>query len=816
MEPVRDWSENLRGQDVATVSLQKSAVLSRVDGQLHALPQLSATASNVDEWQAYFENGWALTESQFSGVREERGFYRPPYHNLRHPLVFYLGHSASVYVNKLRCAGLLGAAVNDEFERIFEVGVDEMRWDDMHKNHCRWPSISSVYEYRQQVFDAVSDAIRRHGGDASDGGRVRPMDTPSWALLMGMEHERIHLETSSVLIRELPIDLVAKPPSWPDSYPLEPRQPPPGGGGEPRSAPVAGGSVTLGKSRDFPTFGWDNEYGALTMHVNHFEATRDLITNAQFYEFVLDGGYTSQRIWCADGWSWRTFRNVRKPTFWVADGPAGLNEYRLRLCYEEVPMQWQWPAEVNAYEARAYCNWLAERHSKKPGSYRLPTEAELAVLEHGAGSDATALRELADDATTHHSAAPSANTALRYGSPSPVGVANRTPAGFGDVRGNVWQWLEDHCCALPGFQTHAYYDDFSLPCFDAQHLRIGGNGSFASAGNLASRFARYHFRPHFYQHAGFRVVSTQHRLDTTCMHTEGPFVGDASPFRCPTPSAAQSAAKYDLDVVLQAYLHMHFAPPEEHASFAPHSSLRFPQRCAELLVEQCVSAAAVHDERGHSPLVHRCGDDEHEHGAHRALDIGCAVGGSSFELARHFERVDALDISANFIDAADRVKQSGRAEYSVRVEGELFADGEVALDDAIDRSRVHFSVGDATDLGHLAAHPYDAVLVANVICRLPDSSGFFAVLPTLVKRNGIVALTTPFSWLEQFTPRQHWLGGYTDAKTGRNVDSKATLIERMRALGFRLIDERDMPFSIHEHSRKCELVNALATVFQKV
>lgn len=31
---------------------------------------------------------------------------------------------------------------------------------------------------------------------------------------MGMEHERIHIETSSVLIRQLPVDMVTKPEGW--------------------------------------------------------------------------------------------------------------------------------------------------------------------------------------------------------------------------------------------------------------------------------------------------------------------------------------------------------------------------------------------------------------------------------------------------------------------------------------------------------------------------------------------------------------------------------------------------------------------------
>ena len=32
--------------------------------------------------------------------------------------------------------------------------------------------------------------------------------------MMGMEHERIHIETSSVLIRQLPVDMLTKPNGW--------------------------------------------------------------------------------------------------------------------------------------------------------------------------------------------------------------------------------------------------------------------------------------------------------------------------------------------------------------------------------------------------------------------------------------------------------------------------------------------------------------------------------------------------------------------------------------------------------------------------
>ncbi len=69
----------------------------------------------------------------------------------------------------------------------------------------------------------------------------------------------------------------------------------------------------------------------------------------------------------------------------------------------------------------------------------------------------------------------------------------------------MWEWCEDHFNGLPGFKTSYLYDDFSTPCFDGRHNMIMG-GSWASTGDLASCFARYMFRRHFYQHCGFRLA----------------------------------------------------------------------------------------------------------------------------------------------------------------------------------------------------------------------------------------------------------------------------------------------------------------------
>ena len=95
---------------------------------------------------------------------------------LRHPQIFYYGHTACLYVNKLRVAGVLQEPVNAYFESIFEVGVDEMLWDDMHKNDMIWPTVSEVHEYRQQVYETVKNVIEEHLSD--EKGIVVNQDHP--------------------------------------------------------------------------------------------------------------------------------------------------------------------------------------------------------------------------------------------------------------------------------------------------------------------------------------------------------------------------------------------------------------------------------------------------------------------------------------------------------------------------------------------------------------------------------------------------------------------------------------------------------------
>src|SRR4029078_3479647 len=86
-------------------------------------------------------------------------FYRQPSHRLRHPLIFYYAHSAVLYVNKLQVAALVPGPLHPGFERLFEVGVDEMSWDDLSHARDDWPPVDAVTRYRSRVYALVRGII---------------------------------------------------------------------------------------------------------------------------------------------------------------------------------------------------------------------------------------------------------------------------------------------------------------------------------------------------------------------------------------------------------------------------------------------------------------------------------------------------------------------------------------------------------------------------------------------------------------------------------------------------------------------------------
>ncbi len=715
----------------------------RPDGTVGALPPPNLATCTRAEAQAYFDNGWTLTELLFAGLASEAAFFRPPYHNLRHPMVFYYTHPAALYVNKLRVAGLADAPIDPYYEQLFETGVDEMSWDDLSKNDMSWPSVSECRAYRREVHALVSRIIATHPGLADGHAPIGP-DAPLWGLFLGFEHERIHLETSSVLMRELPLELVRRPAEFPRLHPSAQvvdaattapwRDPVPG-----RDYPanplqdVPAGTAWIGKDETFPSFGWDNEYGAREARVEPFAASRHLVTNGEFHAFVAAGGYREPRWWTDEGWRWRAFRNVKWPTFWMPSGPQGSHQYLLRTIFEAVVMPWDWPADVNVHEARAYCAWRTEVENRAV-PLRLPTEAEHHRLRAAAGLLPAA--RLADAAAAWRLfASPDLNLSLRHGSESPVTAGERA---FTDVFGNVWQWCEDDFHPLEGFRIHPIYDDFSTPCFDGQHTMLLG-GSFISCGDEATAHARFHFRPHFFQHAGFRVVDPRREGNDGAVVKLAP--------------ARETAAARELSLAAQT-----------RAAFAPLADL----------LPAGLAAATSHRETLIA-LIRR-----HQNGDARALDIGCGPGGFACALAPLYREVIGADLHLAVVEEARRVLASGEAGLAPEL-----------------AARITYK---QTDAGSLPAEwtGFDLVLVSRLLSRLPSPKALLGRLGGargLVRPGGRLVIADEFAWDAAVTPPELWLDG-DEATLGailgpdfRCVDRGVTLAVEQPRPGRTVADE---------------------------
>ena len=154
----------------------------------------------------YFMDTYDTYESIFECLACEEAFYIKPI-ALRHPLIFYYGHTATFFINKLLLTKMIDHRVNEKIESIFAVGVDEMGWDDLNETNYAWPSVAEVKAYRDQVRRLVLDLI-------DHAPLTMPIDwhNPWWAIIMGIEHEHIHLETSSVLIRQHALEHVRQHP----------------------------------------------------------------------------------------------------------------------------------------------------------------------------------------------------------------------------------------------------------------------------------------------------------------------------------------------------------------------------------------------------------------------------------------------------------------------------------------------------------------------------------------------------------------------------------------------------------------------------
>jgi putative 4-mercaptohistidine N1-methyltranferase len=328
------------------------------------------------------------------------------------------------------------------------------------------------------------------------------------------------------------------------------------------------------------------------------------------------------------------------------------------------------------------------------------------------------------------------------------------------VVGNVWQWTETPITGFPGFEVHPLYDDFSTPTFDMRHNLFKG-GSWISTGNEATPWSRYAFRRHFYQHAGFRPIISAQKVELR-------------------------EDVYETDDLVSQYCEFHYG--DEY-----HDVPNFPRAVAALAIE------AMGDRK-----------------LGRALDLGCATGRSTFELARRFNFVTGIDFSARFIKVGHEMQRKGSIRYAIPTEGELVSYHEKTLKQfglADTAQKVEFWQGDAHNLKPQFTN-YDLVLACNLVDRLYHPARFLEDITRRINSGGLLVLFSPYTWLEEFTPKENWLGGRKI--DGENVTTLDGLQAALEPAGFRRVGEpRDVPFVIRETARKFQHTLSQMSIWEK-
>jgi ergothioneine biosynthesis protein EgtB len=262
------------------------------------------------------------------------------------------------------------------------------------RGHLSRPTVDEVYAYRAHVDKAMAELLER--------GRA-----PADVVELGLNHEQQHQE---LLVTDLKYNLSVNPLS--PSYGAPPAQ----GRAAPPLARVefAGGIAEIGHDGD--AFCFDNERPRHRALLGSYALGSRAVTNAEYRDFVDDGGYERPELWLSDGWRTVQERGWRAPLYWErADGA-----WRRYTLSGPGPLAGHAPvSHVSYYEADAYARWRGAR---------LPTELEwehAAIMESAPGT-------LLDDVPGEPEAA--------------------AAGGLAQMTGDVWEWTASAYLPYPGFR----------------------------------------------------------------------------------------------------------------------------------------------------------------------------------------------------------------------------------------------------------------------------------------------------------------------------------------------------------------------------
>jgi ergothioneine biosynthesis protein EgtB len=221
-------------------------------------------------------------------------------------------------------------------------------------------------------------------------------------------------------------------------------------------------------------FCFDNETPRHNVWVDSYELANQPVTNAEFRQFVRDGGYDEPRLWLSDGWMSAQREGWRRPLYWS----EGLDsEFTLGGRRELDPDS---PAcHVSYYEADAFARWAGAR---------LPSEAEWEIAA-------------ADRPVT--------------GNLLHADLLNPTPASDSETPaklfGDVWEWTASPYTPYPGFRpTDGALGEYNGK-FMCNQLVLRGGSCATPAGHVRASYRNFFYPSARWQFSGLRLARNADR-----------------------------------------------------------------------------------------------------------------------------------------------------------------------------------------------------------------------------------------------------------------------------------------------------------------
>ena len=184
-----------------------------------------------------------------------------------------------------------------------------------------------------------------------------------------------------------------------------------------------------------------------------------------------------------------------------------------------------------------------------------------------------------------------------------------------------------------------------------------------------------------------------------------------------------------------------------------------------------------------------------------ALDVGCAVGRLTFDMAATHKRAVGIDTSVAFVRKAREIMKKKRMEFDMIVEGHVTEPRACDFGDR-DFDGVDFVVADALALPFRSGD-FSTVSAINVLEKVPDPLKHLEEVDRVLRKSkSAFVFSDPFSWDEDFSPREKWLGGNgSRVYSARGIDTMRRLFSGELGVfdpPLNIVDQADVKWKIRK------------------